>query len=294
MMTIMPIALFAQNKKHQTVFKLTIIDSVTESKLSGATVSIGATKGYISDINGIAAIDASAISYNDTIKISYVGYKPYLFNYHGIFPDTILLDPLTTDLQEVSIHNTNKKISLGCAYDNFDGGYLPGANQEIAEYIPNNAGIRGTILSIDIVLDNVTKGVGKPFKINIYSKNKGHLYPGKKLIQDSIIVYDPERLTTINVDISKYNIQVPPEGIFIGFETLSPSFYNNEQIKSHGQYFSKIPGIKGHFANHGFDQVESMKDGLAYSLLRDLNGFSDWSIFAEGTNFALGATVSPD
>jgi hypothetical protein len=284
----------AQGKNDKSIWHLIISDSVSSKGLERVTVFLSNGKVFITDSSGAVDIENRLLGPKEKLTISYVGYKTFTFPLQGRYPDTIGLSKSTIFLNEVKVKVNEKKIILGKVSAKYDGGYLNIPNEEVAEYIPNNTHLTGTIASVEFAIDNTKKGIGKPFKVNLYSKTGDSMYPGAILIKDSVIVYNPKKNAIVTVDISQYGIRVPDNGFFVGFETLSPSWYSDRREKSADVHSLHVPGIKGHFSNHDFVIDDTERKGVQYGLIRYINRSGEWAVLQEGTDFAIGATVNPD
>lgn len=286
---------FSQQKNGSALWHLTIVDSATSKGVERATVSGISTYNFITDHNGVINIDKGFIDQRNNIRISCIGYRSVFYKPEGKYPDTLRLSATMTILNEVTINSRSKDKLLGNINQEAKGGYYPGPNEEIVEYIPNNEEISGIIISVNYVLLNGYKNIAKPFKVNLYSKSKDSMYPAEALIKDSIIVYNTKSLTMVKVDISKYNIQIPGDGFFIGFETLSSSWYGNDFYKTNGREYLRVPGIKGTFKEGNFRYGGTKRTGVKYSLHRHTDNTPlEWAIFEDGTDFAIGATINAD
>jgi hypothetical protein len=94
---------------------------------------------------------------------------------------------------------------------------IPG--MELIEFVGNTSSVKGTITAIVYKLNNAKH---KPTKIV-----KPHLYKvsGKNVGEELLPTNMPTtRLTSkgkqlrLQIDVSKYNIELPPEGVFVGIE----------------------------------------------------------------------------
>ena len=278
----------------QKLWKITIADSVSLKAIGQVTVMLN-KNGFITNDTGVLFIEKRLLKKNDTIKVSSIGYttKNIKLTTNYRYPDTIFLSPSLTILNEVVIKNQGQKV-LGQIAQRYDGGYLLIPDQEIAEYVPNPNKSSGTINSLIFVIKDDHKGIVGPFKVNIYSKDST-MYPGENYLKDSLIVYNSKKRPVVIVDVTKYNLAVPPNGFFVGFESLSPSWYENDVVEIKGHKYFKVPGIAGHFKNHQFNFDDDLRTNLKFSLYRDITPQGKtWSIFEAGTDFAIGATIIPD
>lgn len=70
-----------------------------------------------------------------------------------------------------------------------------------------------------------TVGYKMPIMLKIYARNIEKNIPGDELLKDTIIIVPQKKNQKIKIDISKYGIVLPPEGIYCGFETFSTDWY---------------------------------------------------------------------
>jgi hypothetical protein len=290
---------FSQQRNNSAIWHLIIADSATSKGIDRVTVSINRVNNFAADINGVVNINKNLISTKDTIKISAVGYTTLLIM-PGIthkFPDTVRLPASVTSLKEVKINSFHPQITLGNIKKSYKGEFRPVANQEFAEYIPNEKKITGTITSVEYAVNDVSEGIEMPFMMRLYSKSKESMYPDTELIKDSIIVYNPKRQRLLSIDISKYNIQFPEDGLFVVFETLSPSYYSKDVVWFNGRGYPKTPGISGDYIPYEapIDFDEKDRKGAKYSLWRiDKAKWEPWTVLAPGIVFAMGVTITPN
>jgi hypothetical protein len=291
---------FSQVSNKNALWNLTIVDSTTLKAVESATVSIINKCELITNSKGLIGIDKLFIKNNHSLTISSIGYKTVLFSFNGTYPDTIKLATQISVLNEITIKANLKKVIVGYADSAFDGGYIFAVNSnsiaEIAEYIPNTQKLKGTILSLNFGLENNKKGPDLPFRVNLYRKVKGSMYPGEELIKDSIIVYNPQKLKVVTVDVASYNIKIPEDGFIIGLQALPQAWYDDRVNKSIINY-QKVIKIRGHFNNHSFAFANdtTLRNSVRYSLLRTVSEYTnEWNVFEDGTNFSIGAVISPD
>jgi len=286
---------FAQSKSQKSLWNLTVVDSATNKGIERATVLIGC-HSFATDINGKIFIDKKLMSEDRVIKLSSIGYKPLSVDVGASrrFPDSIRLSASTTQLTEVKINSSKSYILLGNIKPTYRGSYEPCTNEELANYIPNEKRISGIITSVEVVINNRLKGIDAPFMVQLYSKSDSSAYPDTELIKDSVIVYNRLKKTKLTIDISKYNIQVPENGFFIVFETLSPSWYSKKLINYDGQLLTRLPGMERDFTDDTLiDKDESDRKGKKYSLLRiNKAQWRPWTLLAKGEFFAMGVTIS--
>ncbi len=161
-----------------------------------------------------------------------------------IFPDTVRLSASVTSLKEVKVSATKPiETIIGDVKKSYNTHRITWPNSAYAQFIPNEKKIKGTITSVEYVINDELHGIERPFRVRLFTKSKTSLSLDRELIKDSIIVYNPKKERRISIDISKYNVQLPEDGVIVIFETLSPSYYGNDSIWINGQKFLKMPGI---------------------------------------------------
>lgn len=130
------------------------------------------------------------------------------------------------------------------------GGF--GYEQLVVTYIPFPEEFLGKHLLIKNVIVHTTGLRSKkrryyPFKVNLFPVNGKQSYPN---IADSLIT----SITTarkkgdsdiVSVDVKDYNLTMPEEGVFVGFETLSKKEHPNDRHYITGKFIF-LNDTKGH------------------------------------------------
>lgn len=98
--------------------------------------------------------------------------------------------------------------------------------------------------------DGDTLGYKMPLMLKIYAQDTVNRIPGKELLLDTIII-QREKHDKMVVDLSKYNIVMPIDGIYVGFQAFSTSWYieNGYLTKDNLSYKTK-GNIGGGFIFH--------------------------------------------
>ena len=298
---------FSQEKNTPALWHLTVVDSATNQGIARATVSVDSGKNLSANDHGQISLRKDLLYKTDTLRISSVGYKAVVFipGFRVKLPDTIRLVRTAIALREVAVNlNMPKGLIMGDYKKKYYDHRMTGPDEKYLQYIPNNAKAKGTISSIDYVINDELHGIEMPFRVGIYAKNKNNPFPDHTLITDTIIVYNPERKTRVSIDVSKYNLQLPEDGVIVGLETLPPAYYGKDSVLHYGQKMARTPGIdmdlkkKGDYSAHP-DNKEDRK--TTYSMVMEADG--KWSyeqilfdsyLYDDGNNFAITITVVPD
>jgi hypothetical protein len=295
---------FSQQKSNPVIWHLTIVDSTTSKGVDRATVSINKNKNFSTDINGAIDINKTLINPKDNIRISCMGYKS-IWLMSGIdnkYPDTIRLSSSVISLKEVKVSSLNRQIEIGDIKKSYNSHRTTSPNDAYAQFIPNERKIKGTISSVEYVLNDELHGIEMPFRVRLYTKNKSNLSLDQELTNDSIIVYNPEKKRLVSVDLLRYNIQLPEDGIIVVFETLDSSYYSKDPIRYMGYERVRLPGIDMDLKKKN-DYTADLHDKSdrkgSYSMVgptADRWNFDDaydqWYAYADGNNFAITVTIN--
>jgi hypothetical protein len=201
-----------------------VVDSDTRLPIEFATISnLTNRTGIFTTENGDFRI---TLNHNDTIEISCVGYKtvklftPRLENNEL----TILLTPITRELQEVIVSNIDwtkykeKRIGYAGKKSNWHVWGLTGL--EYAVYVPNEKKIKGAyiweLLYKMVKRSNDTVLV----RLHVYEVTANGT-PGKELLDLNVVKKITGKMNQlVAYNISDYKIKLPENGVFVGIEWL--------------------------------------------------------------------------
>ncbi|QIL41252.1 hypothetical protein G7074_19470 [Pedobacter sp. HDW13] len=182
----------------------------------------------------------------------------------------------------ISAKKKSKLIEIGNTHTAYFTGFMTFTNSKYALFVPYETNFAGLFKSVQLKISDRGKGQRMPLKVNIYSKTDLGK-PGVALINDDVIVHNPEGKVNVVVDISKYNLEVPKTGFFIVAETLTAEYYDEGFVKSQsGQLRNKLPA---------FFWTQKKRNSKSYSLGQ--NGFDlrkQWIDVYE-VNFCFSAKV---
>jgi len=175
-----------------------------------------------------------------------LGYLPktYILIKDTTLPAEIMLTCDFQQLEEVKIIAPQREeIILGNPISLIGNGLRTYLNTKYGLYVPNTKKISGTIQELTFNVRNSGSGIESPFIVNVYSKSANSIYPGKALIEEDMIVYNPQKKRRFSVDIKRYHIKVPEQGFFIVAEILSKEYYSSNVLFLQGQYWNKLPSF---------------------------------------------------
>ncbi len=208
----------------------TLIDSVTHQPIQYSRISFGDPhNAVLSDKNGYFEI-----SYFQTgkVQISNVQYEPKEFN---ILQNENLGEiPLTNQVYKLNTFtiNPNKSNLIAGEFEKRTvikrkkGRYFFRALSPliISLYIdsPNKNEEMQFIETLNYYICDSSKD-GYPFRVQVYEaipNSDGTVSHGKPLIAENIILSFPNYDGWIQLDVKKYGLKIPPNGIFISLEFL--------------------------------------------------------------------------
>jgi hypothetical protein len=209
--------------------------------------NIGKNKGVITDSTGFFSIEATKY---DTLIISHLGYVSQRLTNLEEKKYLIQLQQKIIQLSEIII-TPSKKINLNLGTNDkspTEGGFnlAPGmilAYQVIPD-IKENKNSKLTYFEVFIRDEGILE---TPFRVRVFSKI-GDI--SEDLLTESIIVVPKKKNKWVKVDLSKFNILIPENGILLGVEYIENNqkyfFENNTNVngktKKYISYGHKIAG----------------------------------------------------
>jgi hypothetical protein len=226
-----------------------IIDAKTKQPIFGAIVlNLSNPKNACySNEEGVFSLLAAK---SDSLKITCIGYEDLvLFNIANLASPTIELNPNFVVLNEVLVNSTvkTKTISLG-NIEKYKGRYNAGGTKGgiLLVYVPNlDSDTNKIVTKLKYILDYVRFDSQKSNKgtvrVRLYSSYDSSIFPKENLLQENIIKTIPlksDQLLVIN--ISKYQIKFPLNGVFVGLEWLGEKNNTNEINLNPGWRISQL------------------------------------------------------
>lgn len=184
------------------------------------------------------------LSKNDAnVIISCLGYTSKSLKLSNI--NEVLLSPKAQEIEEVVVRNrkNTSQIVVGEYHDSEIGFSNGGASQIWAKFIKNSEEINKHPFINKIQFTSKSKVKNAKVKLRFFSVNNlGNA--DSDLIFDEIIVTVKKGTHKNKVNLESYNITIPKEGIFIGFENLIIEDNKYEYYYSIEGSDKKIKGIK--------------------------------------------------
>jgi hypothetical protein len=256
-----------------------VLDKQTNKPLSYSIVSeVHQKYGSYSDTTGVFTMLFQNI--NDSLRVSSIGYNTINTCIKDLQKNaTILLEPSPLHLGEVIVKPSGKKlqeIEIGffTKKTNLSSAMLYPINLK-AVFIPFPKA-DGIFLIKSINFLYVTTDGGSPLRVRVLKvKNDGE--PGEDLVSENLIinkVKNGKRLVA-NIDISKANIYMPKDGVFVAFEWIMDKSLAKTNVKE---------GIPGPY-------IEAVKSNMETS--QWLNGLNNpkWTKVQAKSTLSVGLTV---
>ena len=231
---IFPLLVFSQERIVEGV----VFDKETNQPIPYVNISINESfYGTSSDYDGSYILLIKDKDLNSQIKLSSLGYKDTTMVVSTFYKlNKIELTPSIEELEEVVINQRYETKFLEIQpYTKKDlyGGFGMGTKPwQIGLYFPFKDIYSETeyIQSIVVLLNKELgiKSKTSKFRVRLFSVSKDSL-PDQDILKESIIVTALKRQKEVIVDLSKYNIFVPEDGIYVVLEGLAIPFNEIER-----------------------------------------------------------------
>ncbi|MGA0556091.1 carboxypeptidase-like regulatory domain-containing protein [Larkinella sp. VNQ87] len=157
----------------------------------------------------------------DSLLISCVGFESLALPLTGLRDSTLYrLRPKPNVLTEVVVKGQKPRLATVGALRKrapIVWGNCSGRNIEFALYVRNPNGLRGYLHRVSYLI--ARGGVPTaPFRVRVYANTDGE--PGEDLLPQSVISAGRRGNTWCEVDLSRFQIAFPKEGLFIAMEWL--------------------------------------------------------------------------
>ena len=226
-----------------------ILDESTLEPLQFATIgAINQPYGCYSDTTGLFTLHFS--NYEDSLKISYMGYESIYSTVNNLNNNSrILLESSSIQLKEVVVTSAKTK------FKKLDVGYFSKKRRSvlassypknsIAIYIPfPDQGNRVILKSIRFTYDLIKNSINYTMRISILNvKTNGE--PGDHILTENVDLSKSNprpKLLIAEVDISRYNLSMPDNGVIVALEWImdTPPKGRNIYQKQYGPYIGLI------------------------------------------------------
>lgn len=197
-----------------------VIDQLSKQPIAYSTIEIKIQKtGTYTDSTGNFSIKIEDLS--DTLEFNSLGYEMQRYP-AGDFRDSITIIELTPhifELQEVVVVpkkvKTKRLGTIARKPWSFQVANIFGG--QYGTYIKNEIQKTGYVTAVSFYIAEVGFP-DAPFRVRIYAKDQDNQCPGEDLLNESVIVSNPNGVGWFTVDISEYEIEFPMDGMYVMME----------------------------------------------------------------------------
>lgn len=199
-----------------------IVDSLTKKPLMYTNARF-----YLNNkvIGGVYCDENGKITINkinfDNVEFSLIGYNTKTIGKNAI-QDTIILNQIAIPLNEIKIQRDIKNKTTSLGYVRYKKKIRLSASKgfELVVFIDNPFKQPKEIQSFLFKVKKQGK-FKTALRIHFYKKNSAKLIPDEEILTEDIIQYiDGKTKELFEVDVTKYQLQLPVEGAFVGIEWL--------------------------------------------------------------------------
>ncbi|MEZ4782025.1 MAG: carboxypeptidase-like regulatory domain-containing protein [Flavobacteriaceae bacterium] len=262
---------------------------------------IGKQVGFYTDSEG-KFILPDGINYNDSIQISYVGYKTVKLKVEQL-TETIVLMPKTEILDEILIeHKHSRTVSIGLANKKTKLTWHIRPKAELSTLIKNEKYIpnsyiekihipidKGKLIKVDGKIEMTYPNFESVFRVHLYSIENNK--PKMQLLNYPVLLYcNQDSDNVLTVDISNEHIEFPQEGIFIGVEMIGDKAQNYSNENKLEQ--STLPSFRfTKKAKKNLDLVSYSKNIFFEDNWTSINNSNEFSYLKNEYHMAVGLTL---
>ncbi len=223
-----PSLLFAQAS-----IKGVIINEAKEPLPLTNIVLVNKSAGTITDDQGRFVLEN--ITETDSVKITNIAYKSIIVAIKNLYQnDTILLFRSEIALDEVIVGDLSKyrqEQLLGFSNYPDKGSFSLQPGNQIALYIANEKGITGHIKGISFQLKETGK-CKNSMRLRLLRLDTLTSLPAKDILIENILLQSSDLKKANYIDVSKYNILLPYEGVVVLLEWVFPDNLCNKNAYS--------------------------------------------------------------
>lgn len=225
--------------------EIKVLDFNSNAPIKNVSISIDEKFiGYSDDLGNFKINESIEYTF---ISFSHLSYETLSIKKEHFNEQIVYLVSKPETLDEVEIEG-KKKYNLRRAVLGglkASSGANLGWNTKIVTFIPFEEEGKITTLTYQLVDMLGVKGLKYlKFKANLYSIDTLTRLPKQKLIKDDILTSNKNGGRVYSLDVSKYNIQMPKEGVFVAFIILSYDEYDIKVVMSKQGQICATPAIK--------------------------------------------------
>ncbi|APY07654.1 hypothetical protein BWZ20_04770 [Winogradskyella sp. J14-2] len=224
--------------------QIKVLDSISQTPVSYATISFGNGQGIFADDDGIFFFNKKIYPDVDSLYISAIGFKNLNIATENL-SNQLLLQPQADALDEVVLSTKlNRKFKEETLKPYLDDDYyncwLPTIASEIAVYFSKSSEQDQKLTSVTFPIALESKDWKKRkransdkkkfstlFKVQFYANDNGK--PGKVLTYETIVFRATEKNgDAYELNVEDYDIYIPKDGFFVSIQVMG---YTNKEGK---------------------------------------------------------------
>lgn len=226
-----------------------VVEAGTDKHLPGAVITLaGERTGTKTDARGYFRLPMMKERATDTLELMAAGYQAQRLPVErgpgsgwvtaGMVKKST---PITRDAASAATA-APRVVTLGSKATKKSDGMMQGyPGTQYALWIKND-GEAGVLKSVGFFIDALGFP-GEPFRVHIYKALPDGKGPGEEILTDKIVVSAPKGGQWFTIDVSKYYLTLPKDGVFVAMEWLvaGESFVasdSKEEYTPYGQILS--------------------------------------------------------
>lgn len=220
-----------------------LVDKETKEPIVYANLSfLNSNKGISSNEDGTFAMNLNKKYLDSKVHISCLNYKDTIVLAKDLYQNTLYLQSLNIVLDEITLtKRIEQSIILGEVEDRVEGVHTSGMRM-LAKYFPNDKRVKccSYLEKIEIHFAKKSNHRKKSkFRIRIFNKDDKTGLPNEDVLNINLPVEIEEGQKMTSIDISKYNLEMPENGLFIAFEKLFIPFneYGENDSDTENEFF---------------------------------------------------------
>jgi len=219
------------------VLKNKVIDAYTNDPVAYANISfLNENVGVSSDENGHFSLQINKKLLKSKVHVSCLNYKDTVVLASVLQSESLKLQPKLYELEEVII---SKKADRELVVDEYKRrdikasfGGRKGSPWIVTKYFPYKSEYKNFpfLKSLRIYFTSFLSRKKAKFRVRFFKVDEKTGKPSEDILKESLIVDVKKTNGKIEVDVSKFNIEFPNEGFFVGLERIHIP-YNFHKIK---------------------------------------------------------------
>lgn len=219
------------------VLKNKVIDAYTNDPVAYANISfLNENVGVSSDENGHFSLQINKKILKSKVHVSCLNYKDTVVLASVLQSESLKLQPKLYELEEVII---SKKADRELVVDEYKRrdikasfGGRKGSPWIVTKYFPYKSEYKNFpfLKSVTIYFTSFLSRKKAKFRVRFFKVDEKTGKPSEDILKESLIVDVKKTTGKTEVDVSKFNIEFPKEGFFVGLERIHIP-YNFHKIK---------------------------------------------------------------